>query len=74
MAGFAPTLVSACRVATPGFPLLSDKHWRFPRRTPISCSMRRRDHPSRPNAMTFCFSASLKTLLMPDEGKAFPPE
>ena len=31
--------------------------------------MRRRDHPSRANAMTFCFSASLKTLLMPTKVK-----
>jgi hypothetical protein len=29
--------------------------------------MRRRDHPSFPNAITCCFLSSLKTLLMPRE-------
>jgi hypothetical protein len=33
----------------------------------VACSMRRRDHPSRPSAMTCCFFSSLKTLLMPTE-------
>ena len=30
---------------------------------PVSRSIRRSDHPSRPNAMTCCFFSSLKTLL-----------
>jgi hypothetical protein len=34
------------------------------RRTPVSRSMRRSDHPSRPRAMTCCCFFSLKTLLM----------
>src|ERR1039458_2552203 len=33
------------------------------RRMPVSRSIRRSDHPSRPNAMTCCFFSSLKTLL-----------
>jgi hypothetical protein len=35
------------------------------RRTPVSCSMRRKGHPSRPRATTCCFFSSLKTLLIP---------
>ncbi len=35
------------------------------RRTPVACSMRRSDHPSRPSASTCCFLSSLKTLLIP---------
>src|ERR1700751_3930941 len=34
-------------------------------RTPVASSMRRKDHPSFPNAITCCFFSSLKTLLMP---------
>jgi hypothetical protein len=37
------------------------------RRTPVASSMRRKDHPSFPNAITCCFFSSLKTLLMPRE-------
>ncbi len=33
------------------------------RRICAALSMRRNDHPSRPNAMTCCFFSSLKTLL-----------
>lgn len=33
------------------------------RRTPVASSIRRSDHPSRPNANTCCFFSSLKTLL-----------
>jgi hypothetical protein len=36
------------------------------RRTPISASMRRSGHPSRPSAITCCRFASLKTLAIPD--------
>jgi hypothetical protein len=36
-------------------------------RTPVTCSMRRKGHPSFPSAMTCCFFSSLKTLLMPTE-------
>jgi hypothetical protein len=35
------------------------------RRTPVSCSMRRNGHPSRPRAITCCLLSSLKTLLIP---------
>jgi hypothetical protein len=35
------------------------------RRTPVYCSMRRNGNPSRPRAITCCFFASLKTLLIP---------
>ena len=38
------------------------------RRTPVAPWMRRRLHPSRPNARTCCFLSSLKTLAMPTEG------
>src|SRR5450755_3205422 len=40
------------------------------RRTPVSCSMRRKGHPSRPRTMTCCFFASLKTLLIPTKATA----
>jgi hypothetical protein len=33
----------------------------------VTCSMRRKGHPSFPSAMTCCFFSSLKTLLMPTE-------
>src|SRR5262249_49659892 len=36
-------------------------------RTPVASSMRRKDHPSFPRAITCCFFSSLKTLLMPRE-------
>src|SRR5260370_36645097 len=36
-------------------------------RTPVASSMRRKDHPSFPSAMTCCFFSSLKTLLMSTE-------
>src|SRR5215469_2282236 len=36
-------------------------------RTPVASSMRRKDHPSFPNAITCCFFSSLKTLLMSRE-------
>src|SRR5215468_6164497 len=36
-------------------------------RTPVASSMRRKDHPSFPSAITCCFFSSLKTLLMPSE-------
>src|ERR1700751_3863606 len=38
------------------------------RRTPVACSIRRRDQPRRPNAITCCLFSSLKTLLMPTKG------
>ena len=34
--------------------------------------MRRKDHPSFPNAITCCFLSSLKTLLMPREPTKAP--
>jgi hypothetical protein len=40
------------------------------RRTPVACSMRRKDHSSFPSAMTCCFFASLKILLIPTEAIA----
>jgi hypothetical protein len=44
------------------------------RRTPVARWMRRRDHPSRPNAMTCCLFCSLKTLLTSSEGIALALE
>ena len=40
----------------------------------VSCSIRRRDHPSRPRAMTCCFFASLKTFAMSREATYLPPK
>src|SRR5450755_2187780 len=36
--------------------------------------MRRSGHPSRPRAITCCFFASLKTLLIPTKAKCLAPE
>jgi len=44
------------------------------RRTPVARWMRRRDHPSRPNAMTCCLFCSLKALLTSSEGIALALE
>src|SRR5258706_15734888 len=41
-------------------------------RTPVACSICRKDHPSFPSAMTCCFFSSLKTLLMPREPISAP--
>ena len=41
-------------------------------RTPVASSMRRKDHPSFPSAITCCFFSSLKTLLMPREPISAP--
>src|SRR5262252_5967113 len=38
------------------------------RRTPVACSIRRKDQPRRPKAITCCRFSSLKTLLMPAKG------
>src|SRR6185503_14517976 len=35
------------------------------RRTPVACSMRRKDQPSLPKAIICCRLSSLNTLLMP---------
>ncbi len=43
-------------------------------RTPVSCSMRRSGHPSRPRAMTCCFFASLKTLLISTKAICLTPK
>src|ERR1017187_10327514 len=43
------------------------------RRMPVSRSIRRSDHPSRPNAMTCCFFSSLKTLLTVTEDSVLTP-
>ena len=43
-------------------------------RTPVSCSMRRSGHPSRPRAITCCFFASLKTLLISTKAKCLTPK
>src|ERR1039457_6937045 len=43
------------------------------RRMPVSRSIRRSDHPSRPNAMTCCFFSSLKTLLTVTEDNVLTP-
>ena len=42
------------------------------RRTPVACSIRRSDQPSRPSARTCCCVCSLKTLLMSGEGPEGP--
>jgi hypothetical protein len=42
------------------------------RRTPVACSMRRKDQPSRPKAIICCRLSSLNTLLMPREA-TLPP-
>src|SRR6202140_2512306 len=44
------------------------------RRTPVSCSMRRSGHPSRPRAITCCFFASLKTLLISTKAICLTPK
>src|SRR5258708_4548399 len=66
MAGFA----GAWR-PHPGKPTTTPAAFKYPLavslRTPVACSMRRKDHPSFPNAITCCFLSSLKTLLMPRE-------
>src|ERR1700722_2384939 len=41
------------------------------RRTPVSCSMRRKGHPSRPRAITCCLLSSLKALLIPTKVTVF---
>src|ERR1039458_7205065 len=43
------------------------------RRMPVSRSIRRSDHPSRPNAMTCCFFSSLKKLLTVTEDSVLTP-
>ena len=42
------------------------------RRTPVACSIRRKDQPSRPKAIICCRLSSLNTLLMPPEA-TLPP-
>ena len=62
MAGFARV-----RPQPPGGRSAIPAAFRYPlavsRRTPVVCSIRRSDQPSRPNAITCCFVSSLKTLL-----------
>jgi len=43
------------------------------RRTPVDCSIRRRDHPRRPNAITCSRFPRLKTLPMPTEAICLRP-
>src|ERR1700680_4318582 len=66
MAGFA-----GARRPHPGKHTTTPVAFKYPLavslRTPVASSMRRKDHPSFPSAMTCCFFSSLKTLLMPRE-------
>ena len=66
MAGFA-----GVRRPHPGRHTTTPAVFRYPLavslRTPVASSMRRRDHPSFPSAITCCFLSLLKTLLMPRE-------
>src|SRR5712672_1215371 len=66
MAGFA-----GARRPHPGKHTTTPAAFKYPLavslRTPVASSMRRKDHPSFPNAITCCFFSSLKTLLMPRE-------
>src|SRR5215471_7060521 len=78
MAGFAPESGVTCmagfagaRRPHPGRHTATPAVFRYPLavslRTPVAPSMRRKDHPSFPRAITCCFFSSLKTLLMPSE-------
>src|SRR5262249_1809317 len=78
MAGFDPESGVACmagfagaRRPHPGRHTTTPAVFRYPLavslRTPVASSMRRKDHPSFPRAITCCFFSSLKTLLMPRE-------
>src|SRR4030095_4722748 len=66
MAGFA-----GARRPHPGKHTTTPAAFKYPLavslRTPVASSMRRKVHPSFPNAITCCFFSSLKTLLMPSE-------
>src|ERR1700740_3689940 len=66
MAGFA-----GARRPHPGKHTTTPAAFKYPLavsvRTPWAPAMRRKDHPSFPNATTCCFFSSLKTLLMPRE-------
>jgi hypothetical protein len=66
MAGFA-----GARRPHPGRHTTTPAAFRYPLavslRTPVASSMRRKDHPSFPSAITCCLCSSLKTLLMPRE-------
>src|SRR5215831_2717290 len=67
LAGFAGT-----RPQAPGARTAIPAAFRYAlpvsRRTPVACSIRRKDPPRRPNAITCCRFSSLKTLLMPTKG------
>ena len=60
--GHTPGRPPRARTATPAA-------FRYPlavsRRTPVACSIRLSDQPSRPKASTCCFLSSAKTLLIP---------
>src|ERR1700722_10428572 len=66
MAGFA-----GARRPHPGKHTTTPVAFKYPLavslRTPVASSMRRKDHPSFPSAITCCFFSSVKTLLMPKE-------
>ena len=68
MAGFA-----GCCLRLPGGATAIPAAFRYrlavSRRTPVSCWMRRNDHPNCPSAITCCLVCSLKTLLMPSKAK-----
>ena len=69
MAGFAVRTQPGARTWMPAafkYPLAVS------RRTPVACSMRRKDQPSRPKAIICCRLSSLNTLLMPREA-TLPP-
>ena len=83
MAGFAPESGVTCmagfagaRCPHPGGHTDTPAVFRYALavslRTPVSSSMRRKDHPSFPSAITCCFFSSLKTLLMPGEPISAP--
>src|SRR5215469_12930259 len=78
MAGFAPESGVTCmagfagaRRPHPARNTATPAVFRYPLavslRTPVASSMRRKDHPSFPSAITCCFLSLLKTLLMPRE-------
>src|SRR5215469_13672049 len=73
--GFDPVVTSLAGFAGTGRPQAPGARMAMPaafryalpvsRRTPVACSIRRKDQPKRPNAITCCRFSSLKTLLMP---------
>jgi hypothetical protein len=61
MAGFAARFQPGCRTLMPAAFIYA---LAVSRRTPVACSMPRKDQLSRPKAITCCRLSSLNTLLM----------